>query len=63
MTPDVGLRAGGMEQIAAYLRSLWLLMIGFVAVLSAAAHDNRYPARPPRELTHTAAPGSQTSQA
>jgi hypothetical protein len=63
MSPDVGLRADRMEQIAGYLRSLWLLMIGFVALLSTASHDNRYPALPRRELTHAATPGSETSQA
>ena len=34
---DLGLRAGGMERLADYPGSVWILMIGLIAVLSAGA--------------------------
>jgi len=42
---DLGLRAGGMERVADYPGSLWILMIGIIAVLSAGARAGR-PAAP-----------------
>ncbi|MGD0705384.1 MAG: DUF998 domain-containing protein [Trebonia sp.] len=45
---DLGLRAGGMERVADYPGSLWILMIGIIAVLSAGARVGRHAAPPPR---------------
>jgi hypothetical membrane protein len=41
----LGLGAGGMERVADYPGSLWLLMIGIIAVLSAGARLRGHPAR------------------
>jgi hypothetical membrane protein len=49
---DLGLRAGGMERVADYPGSLWILMIGVMAVLSAGARAGRPAAR-----VHASQPG------
>jgi hypothetical membrane protein len=41
---DLGLRAGGMERVADYPGSLWILMIGIIAVLSAEARAGHHAA-------------------
>jgi hypothetical membrane protein len=41
---DLGLRAGGMERVADYPGSLWILMIGIIAVLSAGARSGHHAA-------------------
>jgi hypothetical protein len=40
---DLGLGPGGMERIADYPGSLWILMIGIIAVLSARAGHHAAP--------------------
>jgi hypothetical membrane protein len=41
---DLGLRAGGMERVADYPGSLWILMIGIIAVLSAGTRAGHHAA-------------------
>jgi hypothetical membrane protein len=41
---DLGLRAGGMERVADYPGTLWILMIGIIAVLSAGARAGHHAA-------------------
>jgi hypothetical membrane protein len=41
---DLGLRAGGMERVADYPGSLWILMISIIAVLSAGARAGHHAA-------------------
>jgi hypothetical protein len=41
---DLGLRAGGMERVADYPGALWILLIGLIAVLSAASRAGHHAA-------------------